>query len=231
MTEAIAAYRTIVDDFGPERETLASLAALYELTDRWPELAETLEAELGLATTPADRLAILSRIGEVRRTRLERPRRSARSVPPGARHRAVARAHTRRARGAARNEHGPPRRCDDPAAALRGRGRARSTPARPRHRGRAQRVERGEARPVRTGVERRRGPAGRPRQGVRVRCARPSRRRRRRGVRRLAGADRASRGEDRALPRARRAALRGRPGRRGRGPAAGRHAPRREPGA
>ncbi len=70
ISEAIAAYRAIVDDFGPERETLSALAALYEPSDRWPELAESLEAELGLAETPEDRLGILARIGQVRRVRL-----------------------------------------------------------------------------------------------------------------------------------------------------------------
>jgi tetratricopeptide (TPR) repeat protein len=71
IPEAITAYKTIIDDFGPERETLSSLAALYELTDRWPELAETLEADLALADAPADRLALLVRIGQLRRARLD----------------------------------------------------------------------------------------------------------------------------------------------------------------
>ncbi len=70
ISEAIAAYRVIVDDYGPERETLSALAALYEPSDRWPELAESLEAELGLAESPEDRLGILVRIGQVRRVRL-----------------------------------------------------------------------------------------------------------------------------------------------------------------
>jgi len=70
IPEAITAYKAIVDDFGPERETLSALATLYEPSDRWPELAEALEAQLALAETPEDRLGILVRIGQVRRVRL-----------------------------------------------------------------------------------------------------------------------------------------------------------------
>ncbi|HXN33651.1 MAG TPA: tetratricopeptide repeat protein, partial [Polyangiaceae bacterium] len=47
--EAIVAYRTVVDDFGADRASLASLATLYELVDRWPDLAATLEMDLALA--------------------------------------------------------------------------------------------------------------------------------------------------------------------------------------
>ncbi len=68
--EAIAAYRVIVDDFGPERPVLSALATLYEIADRWTDLAETLEAELVLADTPEDKLAILARLGQVRQVRL-----------------------------------------------------------------------------------------------------------------------------------------------------------------
>ncbi len=67
---AISAYRVIVDDYGPDRETLAALAGLYAPAGRWPELAETLETELALAESPGDRLDLLAQIGEVRRARL-----------------------------------------------------------------------------------------------------------------------------------------------------------------
>jgi tetratricopeptide (TPR) repeat protein len=70
IPEAILAYRTIVDDFGPERESLSALGSLYEAADRWPELADTLEAELELVDAPQDRLTLLARIGQVRRSRL-----------------------------------------------------------------------------------------------------------------------------------------------------------------
>jgi tetratricopeptide (TPR) repeat protein len=68
--EAILAYRAVVDDFGADRASLASLATLYELADRWQDLADTLEADLALADTSADKLSILARLGEVRQKRL-----------------------------------------------------------------------------------------------------------------------------------------------------------------
>jgi tetratricopeptide (TPR) repeat protein len=70
VAEAILAYRAVVDDFGPDRPSLASLATLYELADRWQDLADTLEADLGLADGSADKLAILARLGDVRQKRL-----------------------------------------------------------------------------------------------------------------------------------------------------------------
>jgi tetratricopeptide (TPR) repeat protein len=70
VTEAILAYRMVVDDFGADRASLSSLATLYELADRWQDLADTLEADLALAESSADKLAILARLGEVRQKRL-----------------------------------------------------------------------------------------------------------------------------------------------------------------
>ncbi len=71
VPEAILAYRTVIDDFGADRDSLASLSNLYELADRWQDLADALEADLALADTPADKLAILARLGEVRQRRLK----------------------------------------------------------------------------------------------------------------------------------------------------------------
>jgi tetratricopeptide (TPR) repeat protein len=70
VTEAILAYRTVIDDFGADRGSLASLATLYELADRWQDLADALENDLGLAENAQDKLAILARLGEVRQKRL-----------------------------------------------------------------------------------------------------------------------------------------------------------------
>lgn len=70
VDEAILAYRVVVDDFGPDRASLASLASLYEVADRWQALADTLEVDLGLADSSADKLAILARLGEVRQKKL-----------------------------------------------------------------------------------------------------------------------------------------------------------------
>ena len=70
VKEAIDAYRVVVDDFGADRASLAALAPQYELSDRWSDLAETLEADLALAEGPTDKLAILARLGEVRQEKL-----------------------------------------------------------------------------------------------------------------------------------------------------------------
>jgi tetratricopeptide (TPR) repeat protein len=71
VSEAILAYRTIIDDFGPDTGTLSSLATLYDVADRFQDLAETLEAELTLAETNEARLALLARLGDVRQGRLK----------------------------------------------------------------------------------------------------------------------------------------------------------------
>ncbi|HEY8038469.1 MAG TPA: tetratricopeptide repeat protein [Polyangiaceae bacterium] len=70
VNEAILAYRTVVDDFGADRASLAALATLYELADRWQDLADTLEGDLALAESATDKLEILARLGEVRQKRL-----------------------------------------------------------------------------------------------------------------------------------------------------------------
>ncbi len=70
VPEAILAYRSVLDDFGADREILGALSKLYEKAEQWPDLAETLEAELGLVTEDADRIALLTKLGDVRRKRL-----------------------------------------------------------------------------------------------------------------------------------------------------------------
>ena len=73
VPEAILAYRSVLDDFGADRAVLGALVKLYEKAEQWPDLAETLEAELGLLETTdaeADRIALLTKLGDVRRKRL-----------------------------------------------------------------------------------------------------------------------------------------------------------------
>jgi tetratricopeptide (TPR) repeat protein len=70
VPEAIVAYRSVLDDFGADREVLGALVKLYEKAEQWPDLSETLEAELALATETADRIALLTTLGDVRRKRL-----------------------------------------------------------------------------------------------------------------------------------------------------------------
>ena len=70
VPEAILAYRAVLDDFGADRDVLGALVKLYEKAEQWPDLAETLEADLALATADADRIALLTKLGDVRRKRL-----------------------------------------------------------------------------------------------------------------------------------------------------------------
>ncbi len=69
--EAIMAYRAIVDDFGAEHAVLAPLAELYEKSSRFEDLAETLESDLALAEQQDDKLALFTRLGRVRKDKLE----------------------------------------------------------------------------------------------------------------------------------------------------------------
>ncbi len=71
VPEAILGYRAVVDDFGADPQTLAALEQLYGAAERWEDLAETLEANLGLAETDLERLALLARLGEVRQTKIK----------------------------------------------------------------------------------------------------------------------------------------------------------------
>jgi tetratricopeptide (TPR) repeat protein len=70
IDEAILAYRAVMDEFGADRGSFSSLAMLYETADRWGELADTLEADLGLTESAADKLAVLARLGDVRHRKL-----------------------------------------------------------------------------------------------------------------------------------------------------------------
>lgn len=67
VPEAINAWRAVLDELGPEKPTLTALEALYEKAERWVDLAETLEVDLSLTEETAERLALLVRLGDVRR--------------------------------------------------------------------------------------------------------------------------------------------------------------------
>lgn len=70
-TEAINAWRAVLDDFGPDIETLAAVADLYETAERWEDLAEALETWLGLVDGLDDRVELFTRLGDVRRLHLK----------------------------------------------------------------------------------------------------------------------------------------------------------------
>ncbi len=69
VADAIEAWRAVTDEFGPDEESLAALEGLYARGERWDELAETFEQHLDLSTDDAQRLALLSKLGDLRRTR------------------------------------------------------------------------------------------------------------------------------------------------------------------
>ncbi|HWL85144.1 MAG TPA: hypothetical protein VNO21_05045, partial [Polyangiaceae bacterium] len=71
VPEAILAYRALVDEFGPDEGALSALERLYETAERWPDLAETLEARLSIADGEESRLGLLAKLGAVRRERLD----------------------------------------------------------------------------------------------------------------------------------------------------------------
>jgi tetratricopeptide (TPR) repeat protein len=66
--EAIAAFCAVEGEFGPDKATLASLESLYEATQNYAELAEALDADLGLSEDPRTRIELLARLGQVRMT-------------------------------------------------------------------------------------------------------------------------------------------------------------------
>lgn len=67
VPEAINAWRAVLEEFGPERPTLAALETLYEKAERWSDLADTLDVDLSLAEEIADKLDLYARLGDVRR--------------------------------------------------------------------------------------------------------------------------------------------------------------------
>ncbi|MFT3775594.1 MAG: tetratricopeptide repeat protein [Minicystis sp.] len=67
VPEAITAWRAVLDEFGPERPTLAALEALYEKAEQWSDLADTIEVDLSLADDTESRLGLYARLGDVRR--------------------------------------------------------------------------------------------------------------------------------------------------------------------
>jgi tetratricopeptide (TPR) repeat protein len=66
---AILAYEEVISRFGNDRQTVVSLSRVYEATERWTELLETVQTELTLASEPADRAEVRFRAAELMRLR------------------------------------------------------------------------------------------------------------------------------------------------------------------
>ena len=71
--EAITAWRAVLDDFGPEADTLAALAKLYEKAERWQDLGETYETWLLETEEVDERVRLYAALGDVRRRHLDDP--------------------------------------------------------------------------------------------------------------------------------------------------------------
>jgi golgin subfamily B member 1 len=70
VPEAIDAYQTLVGEFGPSRDALTALEALFATARRWEELSETYERHLELCDTDDERLEILAKLGDIKREHL-----------------------------------------------------------------------------------------------------------------------------------------------------------------
>ncbi|HVU03518.1 MAG TPA: tetratricopeptide repeat protein [Polyangiaceae bacterium] len=70
-TAAIDGWRAIVEEFGPNAEALAALETLYAQSSQWQELGDTYQAHLDLSQDHAERLALLAKLGDLKRERLD----------------------------------------------------------------------------------------------------------------------------------------------------------------
>ncbi len=70
VPEAIDAFQSLLTEFGLDGETLRSLEALYQSAERWDDLAETYERHIDAASSDAERLELLAKLGELKRDHL-----------------------------------------------------------------------------------------------------------------------------------------------------------------
>lgn len=70
VTEATQAWRAVLESFGADRAAHAALAKLYEKTERYQDLAEIIDADLTLSDEDADKISLLRKLGDVRRSHL-----------------------------------------------------------------------------------------------------------------------------------------------------------------
>jgi len=70
VPEAIDAYQALISEFGPSRDALSALEALFASARRFEELADTYERHLELCDTDDERLEILAKLGDIKREHL-----------------------------------------------------------------------------------------------------------------------------------------------------------------
>jgi len=73
---AIEIYADVVSGLGPDRQTLQALAGLYERTERWEDMLETLQTEEGLCEDAGERAELQFRSGELMRLHTGDPQRA-----------------------------------------------------------------------------------------------------------------------------------------------------------
>lgn len=70
---AMEVWRAYREEFGDSEEALTALEVLYRGAGRWDDLADTYEAHLERATDPADKLRMLTALGDLRGEQLQLP--------------------------------------------------------------------------------------------------------------------------------------------------------------
>lgn len=65
--EAIDAWSAVVDEYGPDAESLTALERLLRAAERWSELEATLERHLEIVESDGARLDLLAQLGDLRR--------------------------------------------------------------------------------------------------------------------------------------------------------------------
>ena len=130
VPEAIDAWRAVIDEFGPDAESLSAIEKLYESAERWDELGESYEVHLDIAEDDA---RAAGDAGAARRSASRtpwRPGRRARDLSPRAqpRHRPCAEPDRAREVAGGRRHSDAARGGGGAASDLRG-GRRQRAPA------------------------------------------------------------------------------------------------------
>ncbi|MCE7890335.1 MAG: hypothetical protein DYH12_11650 [Sorangiineae bacterium PRO1] len=70
VSDAIEAWRAVVDEHGSSLESLLALEKLYQSAERWDDLAESYTAHLEVVQNDGERLELLSKLGDLKREQL-----------------------------------------------------------------------------------------------------------------------------------------------------------------
>jgi len=74
--EAIAAYNQVMDEMGPDQESLRALARLYAAAERWSDLHDVYETQEPLLQDEVEKAQMLFLMGDLLRSRLSEPERA-----------------------------------------------------------------------------------------------------------------------------------------------------------